>query len=61
MHKTDYTVLETIISEFLKLISQRTGQRDVPVAPRYHQLQIRVVTGVLPRTDLKKEGRPRGF
>lgn len=61
MYKIDYTILETILSEFLKLISQKTSQQYVRVAPRYQRLQKREVTGVVPGTDLEKEGRPRGF
>lgn len=60
MYKIDCTLLETIHAEFLKLICQRSRQ-DVSLAPTYHRLQKRAVTGVVPSTDLEKEGRPRGF
>lgn len=38
-------------TEFLKL----TCQRRCTLAPRYHQLQKRAVTGVIPSTDLEKK------
>lgn len=53
----DSTVLETIYAGFLKWRCQRRNRQDIPLAAWYQWLQKTIVTGVIPSTDLEKEGR----
>lgn len=53
----DIAVLETTYAGFLRWICQRRNWQDVPPAAGYQWLQKTVDTGVIPSTDLEKEGR----
>lgn len=53
----DSTVLETTYVGFLKWMCQTRNGQDVPLAAGYQWLQKTVVTGVIPSTDIEKEGR----